>query len=344
MIDGAISQQLKLLRLAAGERRAVLAILTRLQEDVSQRAGLAVQESTVFGRGRESQLYGEVERAIAGAYREVTARHIETLRGLGEWVADQEAESLRVYLEPIPAPPPVVLPLAGKLAALADDALVMGAPTAEWWSRQEVATMEAFRDAVRVGVAGGETGRQIARRVSEALGVTLRNAEALARTGVASVANAARLATWRENSDIIKGIEQVSTLDGRTTLICAAYSGAKWDLDGKPAFGTPSHLKFNGGPPRHWRCRSTTVPITKTFRELGADIDEPPEGKRAAEGGPVSESTTFDAWLSARDELEQDKQLGKGRAALWRAGKISLSDLVSGTGRELTLEQLKRGV
>jgi hypothetical protein len=34
--------------------------------------------------------------------------------------------------------------------------------------------------------------------------------------------------------------------------------------------------------------------------------------------------------------------LGKGRAQLWRDGKLSLSQLLDGTGRELSLKELKK--
>jgi hypothetical protein len=50
---------------------------------------------------------------------------------------------------------------------------------------------------------------------------------------------------------------------------------------------------------------------------------------------------TFEQFLNRQPPAFADKVLGKGRAALWRAGKITLRDLVSGTGRPLTLEELR---
>jgi hypothetical protein len=40
----------------------------------------------------------------------------------------------------------------------------------------------------------------------------------------------------------------------------------------------------------------------------------------------------------------QNEVLGVGRADLWRAGKITLRDLVSGSGNPLTLDQLRAKV
>jgi hypothetical protein len=122
---------------------------------------------------------------------------------------------------------------------------------------------------------------------------------------------------------------------------CVAYSGAEWDLDGNPINGTT--LPFNGGPPRHWGCRSVLTSITKTFKEMGIKgLPELPDtGERASDLGPIDRKTTMDQFLKMHDTEWQDKMLGKGKAQLWRDGKITLSQLVSGSGRELTLEELK---
>ena len=112
------------------------------------------------------------------------------------------------------------------------------------------------------------------------------------------VAADARLATYKANSDIIKGVRQLSTMDGHTTPTCVAYSGAECDLDGNPINGTT--LPFNGGPPRHWGCRSVLTSITKTFKELGIKgLPELPDtGERASDLGPIDRKTTMDQFLS----------------------------------------------
>ena len=192
----------------------------------------------------------------------------------------------------------------------------------------------------------GQTVSQIAARVSGTtttagvMDTARAGARVLVHSSVMSVANAARLATYKENDDAIKGYEQLSTLDGHTTDICIAYSGAQWDLDFKPINGTT--LPFNGGCPRHWGCRSIIVPILKTFKELGIDIPEPPVGTRASNFGEVPADMSFDAFLRRRTKEQQDEQLGSGRAQLWRDGKITLRQLLDMKGNPLTLAQLER--
>ena len=64
-------------------------------------------------------------------------------------------------------------------------------------------------------------------------------------------------------------------------------------------------------------------------------------GQRASMDGPVDRKTTFADFLERKGKAFQDDVLGPGRADLWRDGKITLQDLISGTGRPLTLAQLR---
>jgi hypothetical protein len=70
-------------------------------------------------------------------------------------------------------------------------------------------------------------------------------------------------------------------------------------------------------------------------------LEGPQGGTRASDAGQVSASLTFTGWLERQPAAKVAEILGKGRAELYRAGKITLMDLTSGAGRPLTLEQLK---
>lgn len=120
---------------------------------------------------------------------------------------------------------------------------------------------------------------------------------------------------------------------------CAALDGQAWNLDGEKLPGT--RMGFMA-PPIHWGDRCVLSPIPKTFREIGLNIDEPTdEGQRASAQGPVPGKTTFDEFFARQSKAQQDAQFGPVRAGMFRAGKITVKDLVSGTGRELTLNQLR---
>jgi hypothetical protein len=83
------------------------------------------------------------------------------------------------------------------------------------------------------------------------------------------------------------------------------------------------------------------VGITKTFKELGIDLPEPARTTRASADGQVSDGTSFEQWLSKRTPAQQDEQLGKGRAQLWRDGTITLQQLLDLRGNPLSLAGLE---
>jgi SPP1 gp7 family putative phage head morphogenesis protein len=229
------------------------------------------------------------------------------------------------------------------------DTLLTGAPLADWWEKLGQDVSFKVVSQIRQGIAQGETLQDIITRVvgnpkkgiPGVMEASRRNASTLVHDTIMQITNDAKLAVYRENSDVVKGVEQLSTLDSKTSDICIAYSGAKWDLDGEPIGGTT--LPFDGGPPRHPNCRSVLVPVLIPWKELGVNV-EPPKGTRASDLGPVPADMSFDAFLKRHDKEYQDELLGKGKADLWRSGKISLRDLISQDGRPMTLKDLRAGL
>lgn len=73
-------------------------------------------------------------------------------------------------------------------------------------------------------------------------------------------------------------------------------------------------------PPLHFNCRCVRIPVVKSWRDLGFDIDEVPEGTRASMDGQVPETQTYGAWLKTQPASVQDEALGPKRAELFRGG------------------------
>ena len=303
-------------------------------------AKLRAGDVTDFARGRLKTLLKQCEAVIDHGYGQIqTTLDFE---GLAQVEAEATIRPLvAVGLE-------ASIPTVATMKAVVNGSLIEGAKSADWWAKQSNDLAFKFAAQVRQGIAQNETMTQIVRRVagSEKLGIpgifegARQNAFALVHTSVMQVASDARLATYRANSDIIKGVRQLSTMDGHTTPTCVAYSGAEWDLDGNPINGTT--LPFNGGPPRHWGCRSILTSITKTFKEMGIKgLPELPDtGERASDLGPIDRKTTMDQFLKMHDTEWQDKMLGVGRADLWRRKVITLNQLLDFSGNPLTLAQL----
>ena len=236
------------------------------------------------------------------------------------------------------------LPSEATLKALVNGSLIEGAPSAKWWAKQSNDLAFKFSNQVRQGVAQNETVSQIVRRIagSKKLGipgvmdVSRRNASALVHTSIQQVAADAKLATFKANADVVKGTRFLATFDSHTSAQCIAHSGAEWDLEGNAIKGG---FPFEP-PPLHFNCRSTLVPITLTFKELGIDVPEV-KGTRASDLGQVKSDLSFDGFLKRHSTEYQDDLLGPGKAALWREKKITLTDLMGQSGRPLSLDALK---
>lgn len=198
-----------------------------------------------------------------------------------------------------------------------------GAPLSAWWGGQRDDTITRLIHTVRAGLAAKWTAKQISDLVASAHGPipgALRNAETLTHTAVQRVAMDTRNATLLANSNAVEGIQVAATLDLRTCAQCLAYDGATYSNTGEPLGDTS--LPFNGGPSFHFGCRCHTIPLLT--------------------GYPAPRSPTAEEWLDSKTVDEQDDLLGPGRAALYRKGSFTLRDLVSGTGQQLSLAELRK--
>ncbi len=337
LFDEVVNQALNLLRLSAGQRNATLKRLQEMQQELTQ--ALAANDLGKLKRA-------EVEKFLEQTDKIISERYADIENGLeADAMALSVAEATASALEIAMGIDAAKMPRSDYFKSLASEVLIQGSPAADWWRGQTLDIQNKFKGQVRQGLLNNETNQQIIQRIVGKAGqpgvmdIARRNAASLVQTSVQAVANDARRATFDANDDLIKGLRQVSTLDGHTSLVCVSYSGAEWDIERQPINGNT--LPFNGGCPRHFNCRSLEVPITKTFRELGLDIDEAPTSTRASADGQIAADTTFDGFLKRKGKAYQDRVLGEGRADLWREGKITLRDLVNGDGRPLSVAELQ---
>jgi SPP1 gp7 family putative phage head morphogenesis protein len=332
-----LRNSLDLMRYDAHLRTEIIAMLKALGRDLVAELAAAELDTprTDWQRARLRKLLEEAQRRIGQTYGDIADLHQTGMEG----ALDAQAGSLVAALNKavgFELLSPVTW-TAEQLATLAGDALVKGAPSADWWARQSVDLQNAFADQMRTGMLQGEGVGELSARVRDLQMISQRNAEALVRTSAMAVNNAAHMAAYQANSDIIKDLQWAATLDPRTCPSCGAQDGQVWPL------GAGHTL-----PPLHWNCRCVTVPITKSWEELAArnkglarELDQMEPGKRSSLGGPVSSDTTWESWLKGQSEKDQADILGPARLKLWRSGKLSLQDLVDQRGNALTLEQLR---
>jgi hypothetical protein len=95
-------------------------------------------------------------------------------------------------------------------------------------------------------------------------------------------------------------------------------------------------------PPAHPQCRSTTTPILKSWKELGIDLKEAPEGTRASMNGQVPAKITYRDWIQNQPRAIQDQVLGRGKAQLMRSGQVPIDRFFDAKNRPLTLGQIRK--
>lgn len=352
-----------LLRYDAWVRARALVFLKELERELVSRLvdiDPTAPARTAYQRQRLERLLEQARALITEAYGNAGNATSSYLYDLGrreaEWAvgAINTAAGVKIAEATI---------TAAQLRSILSDVLIEGGPSAEWWSRQAEKLRQQFADQIRLGMAQGETIDDMVRRIrGKATGkrsyywdpktgerkvftefsggimdIGTRQAEALVRTSVQAVAADAQMALYRANADLMRGVQHLSTLDTRTCPICMGYSGAAWTLKGEPLEGTTLPYRLI---PLHWSCRCDRIPILKTWRELGFDLDEAPPGTRASMDGQVAADMTFDQWLKTKPKSVVDEMLGKGRAQLWLDGRITMRDLLDQRGRPLSLDEL----
>lgn len=222
---------------------------------------------------------------------------------------------------------------------LINTTLVQGATIKAWNYGLQADQAKRLERDLKIGISLGETNALLAQRIAASLVKSKREATTLAVTGAGAIVSEVRQKFFEANDDVIKYYQYQATLDTRTSELCRAYDGLLWDTEYKPV---DHKLPFR--MPRvntHFNCRSTIVPITKSWEELGVDgMEEIDIGTRASMNGYVPKNMNFNDWLKTQSPETIEKTLGKGRAELFLQGKITMRDLITQQGRSVDLNQL----
>lgn len=333
ILDEIISRELNLNRFDADLRKRIVKLLVDLEKDIIGRIqGKNISE---FTKKRLNEQLRVIKATITEYYKEAEKITALDYRDL----AKQEAEFLRSTMDKIVGVDLFnSMPSANQLVALANGTFIQGAINADWWARQSADMYFRFSNVIRMGYAQGQPINQMVESFRSQFAIGRRNAEALVRTAVHTVSSSARELMYEQNREVLKGKLYVAVLDNRTSPQCIAYDGAVYDMDNQPINGTKLPYR---DLPAHWNCRSMYVPVLKTFRELGINLPDFPRSTRSSMDGQVPDNTTFKDFLERKSKEFQDEVLGKGKAELWRSGKITLQQLVDQSGNPVSLSKLE---
>lgn len=366
--------ELDLSSFSASTQRRIWSILRQLQDEVSEE----IAQSEIDGEVRSdwriaranslaTRLRVPVSKAFADAAKTLDAALVDAAKLTNQGAAQVFNSTFTVD---------IVQPTlnATELRSLVDRQNVLGEPLKDYWAGQSEGTRRRFAKQIRLGVAQGETNAQLIQRVrgthtgqyrtitlksgatkrvgvfaGGAMDVTTQQAETLVRTSVQSVSNDVLRRTYADNADLIRGVQALTTLDGKTSDICMARTGAAWDLDGKALPESTVQEDFPGEPPWHPNCRTVLVPILKSWEQLIEEqtgkrmkvLETVGDSTRASMDGQVSNNLrTFDDWLKAKGDVFARKKLGATRFDLWKSGAITTRDLIDARGNPRSIAEI----
>lgn len=354
--DRFIQHDVNLLRVQAQQRLVILQELQLLEASLIK----AIQEHSAetFTKARQQALLKQVRTAIATSYGTIATEHIDQLQQMAEHESQMAGkfvnQAINATVMSVGVPDAVI-------KSLTSDQTILGAPVRNIWKGEASKVNQAFISQMRQGILAGETTDQLVRRVRGTAANRFQDGilqkrkstvEMLVRTSAQSVLNDARLETFKNNDDVLNGYQLLVTLDQRTSSICQARSGFAWGFDGKPLPGTPTNEDFPGPPPYHPNCRSSLLPVLKSYGDI---LDDPhldakaekelrklPRDTQSSMDGAVAGNLDYPAWFATKGNDFQKEVLGPGKYLLYKEGKLSLRDLIDVRGRPLSLAELKK--
>jgi SPP1 gp7 family putative phage head morphogenesis protein len=305
-------------RLSVGEANKFAKFLKEMDRDL--RVKLSGDELTAFRRGRLQALLADVE----GMLTEIHRRFRRELRtSLNEIAAHEAGFSSRALSTVVDIESAIPATSQINAAVFSNPMSVRGADGGKLleaflkdWSAYEI---KAVTGAIRRGVFEGQTNSQIVQviRGTKAknyadglLETTARHARTVVQTAVQHASTTARMETFKENGDIVKGVQWLATLDNRTCPVCGALDLKEFAIDKGPR------------PPIHPNCRcAITAVLIDLFAALNARSVRPSVGPDGAE--LQSAGVKYYTWLKQQPAEFQDAAIGPVRAQLLRDGGLS---------------------
>src|SRR5690625_3157496 len=306
--------------------------------------------SESFTIKRLEELLNSVRKLNTKAFKSVDK---ELTKELKEFAKYESGYQLQLFRAAIPSEVVVKVGIASvnanQVYAAAMARPMQGRLLKTWAQGIEVERLIRIKDAIAIGFTEGQTTDQIIRRIrgtrakgysDGVIDITRRHLASVVQTALGHTAAVAREHFDEANVDLIKGYIWLSTLDNKTSDGCRIRDGLRYDKNHKPI---GHKIPWLSGPGRlHFNCRSVETRILKSLRELGLDVEDFKPSTRASMNGQVPADTTYGQWLKKQPEHIQDDVLGKTRADLFRAGKVSFDRFYSDKGVFLTLSELRR--
>ncbi len=347
LLNDAIRHAVLLERYKAGEVTKILNFLNKdVLPDMTNKLTRRLEDIALRGFDKGAYSSKKLREALAqmkeisrGGIHAAGAKLRDDLKSLALTEAEWQTAALARAGKPLALS--FTMPSITQLHAVVTSKPFEGAILSQWVAGISRRAASDIERAIKIGIANGETTQDIVSRIVGTRGAAFKdgvynsirkNVNSVVRTSITHVSSDARELVYNENEKYIKGVQWLSTLDSRTTDICISLDGEVFEIYTGPR------------PPAHHQCRSTAVPVLKSWKEMGfTGLKKPPAAVRSSFNGEVPATITYPQWLKSQRVSVQNEALGVGRAKLWRAGKITnLKQLVDQSGRAVSLSQFQK--
>lgn len=316
--------------------------LKRMERDILSRLR-SIDDFESFSGRRLNGLLSAVRSTLDAGFGDYQKAWAAQLAELMEYEADFESRSLAQVVKAdftLPSPAQLITAaFARPLSVTGVDGGSLLEPFFRTWTDRAKQRVEG---AIRLGAAQGLTTQDIVRRIRGTrkgryrdgiIQAMRREVGLMARTSLQHVAATARVELWGRNEDIVKEMEFLAVLDGRTSTICRSLSGETFPVGKGPI------------PPLHIACRSVLVPVLHDGLDfLDGAGSQFSRGENGVER--VSPDLTYYEWLKTQGADFQDSVIGPSRGKLLRDGGLSASRFsalqLDKTFSPLSLEDMRK--
>jgi hypothetical protein len=343
-----VAHAINLDRYSNGVVRRIIAVLNKVDADLFAQISQALESVSPdnFTVDRLETMLQSVRSLNKQAYEKVEQELSSELRDFADYETGFQQQ---LFEDVLPVEVTYTAVTAEQAYTAAMSRPFQGRLLKEWASSIEEDRMARIRDAIRIAYVEGQSNSEIVQRIrgTRAMGyadgiieIDRRHAQAVVQTAISHMAGVTRDKSYEANADILKSVMWLSTLDNKTSTQCRIRDHLRYTTDDhKPI---DHSIPWLAGPGRlHWNCRSTSVPVLKSYRELGLDLDETDIKTRASMDGQVPADMTYAEWIKQQSAARQDDILGETRGKLLRDGGLDLENFYSNKGKWLTLEQLR---
>jgi len=352
LADAATSHAVDLQQYSTGVVQRLIKLLNETDSDLAEALSRALDRLPAerFTVQRLEALLASVRKLNLQAYNSVQRELTPLLKQFAEYEAAHQAE---VFEATIPGEIQARYAIARidfqQTYSAALSRPFQGRLLRDWAKRLESDRLELIRNSVRLGYMEGQATTEIVRRIrgtaaarfgDGALNRSRRELETVVRSAIGHMAEVTRERFVKANRDLVDVVMWHATIDTKTSEICRIRDRKRYTAATHKPIG--HQVPWLQGPGRsHWVCRSASLPVTKSWRELGFAIDDLSPGTRASMDGQVPAETTFGDWLQRQSARRQDQVVGATRGELMREGKLPFDSLYSNRGEWLSIEQLR---